>query len=71
MPERGRIFMMGVVGVGRARGPEIANAADNTLGEGIEVGSAGVVLVDVVTAGDSRELCIGKCIVGSASFEVK
>jgi hypothetical protein len=66
-----RLFMMGVVGVGRARDPEIANAADNTLGEGIEVGSAGVVLVDVITAGDNRELCIGKWTVGSVSFKEK
>ena len=52
--------MVGVVGVGRARGPEIAHVADSKLGEGIEVGIAGVVLVDIEAAWNAREPCIGE-----------
>ena len=47
---------VGVVGVGKTR--EIGRAAANTLGEGIEVGSAGVVLADIAT-GKCRGLCNG------------
>ena len=66
----GRILKVGVVGVGRAR-PEIAHAADNMLGEGIEVGSAGVVLVGTEATENGRKLCAGEWPIGSAIFEVK
>jgi len=55
----GRKFMVGVVGVGKARGAEIPRDAVNTLGEGVEVGITGVVLV-LVDIGNCRELCNGE-----------
>ena len=56
----GRKFMMGVVGVGKARSAEVPRDAANTLGEGIEVGITGVVIVDVHEAGSCRGLCNGE-----------
>ena len=52
-----RRLRVGVVGVGKTR--EIGRAAANTLGEGIEVGSAGVVLTDIEAIGKRRGLCNG------------
>jgi hypothetical protein len=63
-----RKFMVGVVGVGKARGGGIPRDAVNTLGDDVEVGIIGVVLVDI---GNCRELCNGEEVAGSASFEVK
>jgi hypothetical protein len=67
----GRILMVGVVGVGRVRDPEIVHDADNTLGEGIEVGSTGVVPVETEAAGNGRKLCTGEWLIGSVIFKVK
>ena len=53
----GRKFMMGVVGVGKARDAEIPRDVANTFGECLVVGITGVVLADVHEAGNCRELC--------------
>jgi hypothetical protein len=49
---------MGVVGVGKARIADVAHAAE-TLADGVEAGSAGVVRAEVQPAGNSWGLSNG------------
>jgi hypothetical protein len=66
-----RALTVGVVGVGIARGAEVAHVAAR-IPEDVVAGSTGDVCAGVRAAGNCRELSNGvRLDAGSGSFEVK